>query len=151
MSPLKTVYPSVGFHFIVKVENETYSFKEVSGISSEITTEEIAEGGENRFKHRVPTNVKYNNLELKRGLVPENSILMDWITETIELGFSNKIKTKSIEVSLLNEDGDIVMTWNFIKAWPVAWNSASLNAMNNEVLIESISLSYNYFTTKVIR
>ncbi|WP_443632946.1 phage tail protein [Candidatus Marifrigoribacter sp. Uisw_064] len=42
------------------------------------------------------------------------------------------------------------MTWNFIKAWPVAWSVASLESMNNEILIESISMSYNYFTTKII-
>ena len=42
------------------------------------------------------------------------------------------------------------MAWDFVRAWPVAWNSASLNSMNNEILIESISLSYNYFTTKII-
>ena len=143
-------YPSVGFYFQVKVENETYSFKEVSGLSAGIDTMEIEEGGENRFKYKVPTNVKSNNLELKRGLIPENSILMKWITETIEMGFSNKIEPKTVEVSLLNEKGDIVMLWNFIGAWPVGYNSAPLNALNNEILIESISLSYNYFTTKII-
>jgi len=150
MSELNLDYPPVGFYFQVKLENETYSFKEVSGISSEITTEEIAEGGENRFKHKVPTNVKYNNLELKRGLIPENSILMTWINDTILQGFSNKIKPKTIEVSLLNQEGNIVMTWNFVRAWPVAWNSASLNAMNNEILIESLSMSYNYFTRQIV-
>lgn len=147
---LQKVYPSVGFYFLVKIENETYSFKEVSGISSEVVTDELGEGGENRFKFKVPTHVKYNNLELIRGIVPENSILMKWINETLEEGFSSKLKPKTVEVSLLNQEGDIVMSWNFIRAWPVAWNSATLNTMNNEILIESISLSYNYFTTKII-
>ena len=149
MCALKTVYPAVGFYFQVKVENETYNFKEVSGISLEVVTDEIEEGGKNRFKYKVPTNVKYSNLELKRGSIPENSILMKWITESIEMGFSKELETKTIEVSLLNEKGDIVMLWNFISAWPVAYSSASLNAMNNEILIESIRLSYNHFTRKV--
>lgn len=68
MSTPGKVYPTVGFYFQVTIENETYSFKEVSGISSEVSTEEITEGGENRFKYKVPTHVKYSNLELKEEL-----------------------------------------------------------------------------------
>lgn len=150
MSALKTVFPTADFYFQVKVENEIYAFKEVSGISSEFTTEEIAEDGENRFKHKVPTNVKYSNLELKRGLVPENSKFIKWINDTIQPGFFNKIKPKNVEVSLLNEEGAITMSWSFVRAWPVAWNFASLNSMNNEILVESISLSYNTFTSKIV-
>ena len=150
MSAFKTDYPSVGFYFQVKVDDETYSFKEVSGITSEVTTEEITEGGENRFRFRVPTHVKYNNLELKRGLVPKNSNLIIWLNETIQQGFSNKTKTKTVDISLLNEERAIVMAWKFMKAWPVACNFAFLDSMHNEILIESISLSYNYFTTQTI-
>ena len=144
-------YPSVGFYFQVKIDNETYSFKEVSGISSEVNTEEIAEGGENRFRYKVPTHVKYNNLELKRGLIPKESGLFTWITNTIENGFTSSIKTKATEVTLLNEEGNAIMLWNFVNAWPVGWNVGSLDAMSNDILIESMSLSYNYFTTKVIQ
>ncbi len=147
----KTVYPSPGFYFEVKLGNETYSFKEVSGIASEITTEEIAEGGENRFKYKVPSGIKYNNLELKRGLVPKGSNLFTWINNTLQQGFSKPIKPKELEVSLLNEDGKKTLTWNFSGTWPVGWNSSSLNSMSNEVLIESISLSYNFFTSNIIK
>ncbi|MEM5567085.1 phage tail protein [Psychroserpens sp. AS72] len=150
MCASKTVYPSGGFYFQVKVENETYSFKEVSGISLEITTEEIAESGENRFKYKVPTSQRYSDLVLKRGLVPENSELDRWIYNTLNLGFDKPIETKTLEVSLININGNKIMTWSFVNAWPLSWNIASLNAMNNEVLIESINLSYNYFTTKII-
>jgi phage tail-like protein len=144
------VYPSVGFYFQVMLDNQAYSFKEVSGISAEITTEEITEGGENRFKYKVPTGVKYNNLELKRGLVPKSSNLFVWINNALTLGLDKTIKTKALEISLLNEKGNKVMSWSFVNVWPVGWNNSSLNSMNNEILIESISLSYNYFTTKII-
>ena len=143
------VYPSVGFYFQVKLDNEAYSFKEVSGISSEINTEEIAEGGENRFKYKVPTGIKYNNLELKRGLVPVDSPLYTWVRNTLEQGFAKAIETKSFTVLLLNEEGESVVLWNFEGVWPVGWNVASLNSMTNDVLIESITFSYNYFTTKI--
>ncbi|WP_412984021.1 phage tail protein [Pontimicrobium sp. IMCC45349] len=151
MSTSDKVYPPVGFYFQVTIENETYSFKEVSGISSEVSTEEITEGGENRFKYKVPTHVKYSNLELKRGIIRNNSKLKSWVTKTLEVGLSSTITPKTIVVSLLNEEGSIVMSWTFVNAWPVSWNVSSLNSMTNETLIESLSFSYNYFTTKIIQ
>ena len=147
---MDSIYPSVGFYFQVSLDNESYSFKEVSGISLEINTEEITEGGENRFKYRVPTGAKYNNLELKRGLLAKNSNLMTWINNTLNSEFDKPITPKALEISLLNEEGNKVMSWSFVGAWPISQNSSSLNAIENEVLIESIIFSYNYFTTKVI-
>ncbi|WP_452223623.1 phage tail protein [Lacinutrix chionoecetis] len=147
----QSVYPVAGFYFQVKVGTEAYSFKEVSGISSEINTEEIAEGGENRFKYKVPTVTKYTNLELKRGVVAKNSNLLTWVNNSLSQGFSKPIKPKKLEVSLLNREGDIIMLWDFVGAWPVGWSTANLDAMNNEVLIETLSFSYNYFTSKIIK
>jgi phage tail-like protein len=144
-------YPSVGFYFQVILDKQTYSFKEVSGISAEITTEEITEGGENRFKYKVPSGVKYNNLELKRGFIPKSSNLFVWINNSLSLGLDSPIKPKTLEISLLNEEGNKVMSWSFANVWPVGWNSSSLDSMSNEILIESISLSYNYFTSKIIK
>jgi len=47
-------YPPVGFHFKVEVlglppNDFDVRFTEVSGLSVELATEEVAEGGENRF------------------------------------------------------------------------------------------------------
>lgn len=144
----KAVYPDGGFYFQVKLGTETYSFKEVSGISFEIITDEITEGGENRFKYKLPIGTKYNNLELKRGIVAKNSNLMTWINNTFIQGFSKPIKPKKLEVSLLNKEGNVILKWDFIGACPIEWNSAALNSMDNEILIETITFSYNYFTRK---
>jgi phage tail-like protein len=52
-----TGYPLPAFYFKVSLDgimgNGT-SFQEVRGIGSELHTEEAAEGGENRFVHRLP-------------------------------------------------------------------------------------------------
>ena len=55
-------YPPVGFHFLVRFEGlltkypgiPDIGFQSVSGINSEIGIEEYHEGGENRFKHKLP-------------------------------------------------------------------------------------------------
>ena len=142
------IYPSADFYFQVLLDNETYIFKEVSGISLEASTEEITEGGENRFKYKLPSISRVSNLELKRGLVSKNSKLLEWINNSLLGRLDQAITTKTLEVSLLSNEGEKVIAWSFVGAWPISWNSAQLNSMNNEVLIESMSLSYKYMESK---
>lgn len=126
------------------------SFKEVSGITMEMGTEEITEGGNNSFKHKVPTSVKFSNLVLKRGLVPKNSQLVDWCVNTLDAGLSAQLETKDITVSLLDSNGASLNSWTFYNAWPVKWSATNLNSMSNEVLIESLEFVYSHFE-KVIK
>ncbi len=141
-------YPLVGFHFrlsfpLVLGLLDT-SFKEVSGMNMEMGMEEIAEGGENRFKHRVPTGAKYQNLVLKRGITSLVSPLSVWCEATLVGGLSETIVTQTVLLSLLNEEGLPIKNWSFINAWPVKWEFSPLNSMNNEILIETLELTYDY-------
>ena len=122
------------------------SFEEVSGISMEMGTEEVSEGGNNRFKHRVPTSVKFTNLVLKRGLAAKNSEVISWCKSTLEEGLVETIETKNIIVHLLNENGDPLKSWSFMNAWPLQWATSDFNTTNNEILIESLEFSFSYFT-----
>src|SRR5258705_10792131 len=78
-----TEYPPVGFHFRVEFvfkdnkdgdPSAEVGFQEVSGLGKEVTTEELVEGGENRYIHRFPKGTKYNNLFLRRGMKADSSI-----------------------------------------------------------------------------
>src|SRR3954471_1559780 len=59
------------------------SFQEISGIEAEFQTEEVVEGGENRFAHRLPKQGKYPNLVLKRGAVNGDSFLLEWVGQSV--------------------------------------------------------------------
>lgn len=145
---MASYYPPVGFHFLVKFEDfsgevDTF-FQEVSGISVTVNTEEYAEGGENRFVHKLPTRTSYDNLLLKRGLI-KNSKILKWCQETIE---NFQFEPKNLLVSLLNENHDEICSWNIVHAYPVKWSFTGLNAENSELLIETLELNYHYFTLK---
>lgn len=146
---MNNVYPPVAFHFKVSFEGSSgktdAAFKEVSGINMEMGTEEITEGGNNLFKHRVPTSVKFQNLVLKRGMVAIGSPLVEWCDNTLISGLSQTIETKTVVVHLLNAKSNPLASWNFVNAWPVKWSVSDLNSMNNEVLIETLELSYSFF------
>ncbi|CAL2090257.1 phage tail protein [Tenacibaculum sp. 190524A02b] len=140
-------YPPVGFQFTVKFsdianKDNDHRFQSVSGLSVDLETEEIAEGGENRFKHKIPVRTKYPNLVLKRGLLIDSGIIQ-WCKKALE---NFEIKPVDLTISLLNEKQEALQTWKIAHAYPVKWNVADFNAEENKVVIETIELSYNYFT-----
>lgn len=139
-------YPPTGFHFKVEIaglsaDNEM-RFSEVSGLTMEMTTEEVPEGGENRYVQKYPLRGKYPDLVLKRGLLVGSEVHA-WIKECVE---SYTITPKDIFVKLLNAEHQPLMTWNLTNAFPTKWGVSDFNASNNTVVIESIQFFYQYFT-----
>lgn len=144
-----------GFLFSVEILGKPYSnktsiaagFQEVSGIQATMGFEKIAEGGENRFTHRVPGRVSYDsNLELKRGLIVAKSPFADWCQENLHKGInSGRIRAENIIVHLLDTEQNPVISWAFARAYPVKWEVTGLNAKQSEIAVESISLAYLYF------
>ena len=148
-------YPPVGFHFRVEFgflsgETKDVRFQEVTGLAAEVSTEEVTEGGENRFTHRLPTRAKYANLVLKRGLLTDSK-LVSWITNAIENIEANPAKPEesptTVNVTLLNEEHQpLADTYSFVNAWPVKWSVSDFKAMDNSIVIETLEMSYQYFT-----
>ncbi len=139
-------YPPVGYHFSVEfptVSKGEFQFQSVSGLTATLDTEDVAEGGENRFKHKLPVRTGYSNLVLKRGLAVKSD-LIKWCREAIE---DLNIKPVNVIVKLLNEKHEPLMTWNVVHAYPVKWEVSGFDAEESKLVIESIELVYNYFKT----
>jgi phage tail-like protein len=139
-------YPPVGFHFKVEVlglppNDYDVRFTEVGGLSVEMGTEEIAEGGENRFIQKFPTRTRYPELVLKRGLLL-NSEILKWIRQCVE---DLDIQPKDLDVKLLNEEHMPLLTWHVFGAFPTKWAVSDLNASGNAVVIETLQMFYKYF------
>jgi phage tail-like protein len=138
-------YPPVGFSFWVSFDISTdpidIAFQDVSGIGMELQTEDVVEGGENRFTQKLPTRANYTPLVLKRGLAVQ-SPLMNWCRDAIE-NFS--IKPSSIIVALLNEKKEPLIAYRFLNAYPVKWSISNFNAESSSLVIESLELYYQYF------
>lgn len=137
----------VGFHFKVdfNIDHEFYPefrFQEVSGLSVSLSTQEVSEGGENRFKLQFPQKPKYSNLVLKRGLLIGSEIV-DWCKDAIE---DYDFKRANVSIHLLNGKHDAVISWQVIDAYPVKWEVSAFNAEKSELAIETIELVYKYFS-----
>lgn len=142
------LYPPSAFYFKVvigaQITGPDTSFQEVSGITSEITTEDVVEGGENRFVHKLPKTVSHGNLELKRGIGSMLSPLVIWCRSVMEMDFVLPIIPQTISVFLMDENAIPIRGWSFANAFPLKWEVESFNSTKNEVAIEKIVLSYNY-------
>ena len=138
-------YPPSAFYFTVGFSpagDEDTSFQDVSGIGSEMDTEDVVEGGENRYVHRLPKGVKHSTLVLKRGIATMDSPLVTWCRDVLEADLASSIKPKEMTISLLNEFKDPIRSWSFANVYPVNWEVENFNSTKNEVAIESIELSY---------
>jgi len=137
------------FYFSVKISGKSSAvdaaFQEASGLSKEMGTEDVVSGGENRFKYRLPNGTTYPNLVLKRGIVLAASPLIEWCQKTLDAGLATPVSVRNISLSLLNQDGQACMSWNFVRAYPLKWSMSDLKSQENGVLIETIEFAYQYF------
>ncbi len=142
-------YPPVGFHFLVEftgidTTDNDHRFQSVGGLSVEIETEEFVEGGENRFKHTFPLRTKFPNLVLKRGMLLDSKVI-NWCKDAIE---NFIFKPTDLTVKLLNEEHQPLHTWKVVHAYPIKWTVDDFNAQESKLVVETIELAYNYYTTE---
>lgn len=137
-------YP-VSFYFSLSFNGEDAAFQEVSGISKEMSVEEVVSGGENRFKYRLPNISTSQNLVLKRALVPKGSQLVNWCASSLDAGLANPVRVHDVSVSLLDADGLVCAKWTFYKAYPVKYSVSDFKSQESGIVIESIELAYTYF------
>lgn len=143
-------YPPVSFHYLVSFNGiggkaiDTH-FQSVSGLAAEVETETYKEGGENRFEHVLPVRSSYTNLTLKRGLV-KDSDLITWFTDTFN---SMQVQPVTLDIMLLNEDNEPLVSWNVVHAWPKKWSISDLDAEKSAIAIETLELHYRTFSINI--
>ncbi|HZY36299.1 MAG TPA: phage tail protein [Mucilaginibacter sp.] len=141
-------YPFTGFHFLVvfeifpQVPND-FRFQEVTGLTSTVNLDTYPEGGENRFVHRLPGRTTYSDLVLKRGMTLISGVTA-WCLDCIE---NFNYQPTNMLISLLNEDHLPVNSWYVTNAIPIKYEVTGLNAEQNQIVIESMTLRYEYYKT----
>ncbi|MDO8937575.1 MAG: phage tail protein [Methylicorpusculum sp.] len=141
-------YPPLGFYYKVEFGISQMSndvrFQTVSGLAVEYDYESFKEGGENRFEHKLPVRTKYADLVLKRGMLTDSSVIK-WFLDA----FRDRIfEPASVNVILMNEKGEPLRTWKVAHAIPKKWQISDFNANESAVVIETMELTYRYFTVQ---
>ena len=141
-------YPPWSFYykveFAISRSKNDVRFQSVSGLSVEYDVEEYKEGGENRFTHKLPVRTKYADLLLKRGMVTDSGVT-EWLLRAFR---ERDFVPTDVNVILMNEQGQPLRTWKVAHAIPRKWLVSDLNANENAIVIETMELSYRYFTVQ---
>ena len=117
-------------------------FQTVSGLSVEYDYESFKEGGENRFEHKLPVRTKYSDMVLKRGMLTGSKVI-DWFMAAFR---DRQFSPADVNVILMNEKGDPLRAWNVAHAIPKKWSVSDFNASESSVVIETMELTYRYFS-----
>ncbi|MBO9618701.1 MAG: phage tail protein [Niabella sp.] len=139
-------YPLTVFHYKVSWNNQDIGFSDVSGLTQEIQAIEYRDGlmaGSTPSLKR-PGLRKVTNISLKRGIVEKNNDLFNWFNNN---GAPN-VERRDITITLLNDEGEPVMIWSVLQAFPVKCEGPGLKASGNDIAIESIELAHEGISTK---
>lgn len=135
--------PFLGAHFVLAVDGLlSVSFSKCSGLAGEVGVEEYAEGGENRFAHRLPVRASFPNLVLTQGAGPSTE-LWNWF---FEYHVTGRITPRDGQVVLMSTvDGVLVpaRVWGFRKGWPVKLTGPELDAQTGAVAVESVEIAHH--------
>ncbi len=123
------------------------AFTEVSGLSVQLDVEELAEGGQNGYTHKLLGRMKWPNLVFKRGLTNTDA-LFEWVMECSGEGLSkagNKVKPRDGRISVLHAAGTSMRTWTILEAKPVKWTGPRLAASSRDLAIEELEVCHSGF------
>ena len=139
-------WPLPSFYFKVSVTDVgDISCSEVSGLETEYDMIEYRAGDSPVFtKQKMPGMRKASDVTLKKGIFKDDKATWDWIN-SIKL---NTIKRATVTISLLDESGKPVKTWELTNAWPKKITVEGFKADGNTAAIETLILAHEGVTVK---
>lgn len=139
---------TIANRFVVEAKGITVGvFTEVDGLSVEIATEDLIEGGQNEYVHKLPLHTKWPNLVFKAGVVDSNT-LYEWFESCSGDGLEGanyKLDRRSGSVRLLDSTDKVVRRWTFVDAYPVKWTGPKLAATSSDVAAETLEVCHRGF------
>jgi len=122
---------------------DAIGFSEVDLPSGEIEVIEYREGNEIARARKLPGLATYANVTLKRG-VTGNLELFEWWRSVRD----GQLLRRKVTITLLDEQRQPVQRWVLRDAWPAKLDYSPLNALGNEVVIETLELAHEGFETE---
>jgi phage tail-like protein len=126
-------YPLMAYNFRVTVGGTALSFSEVTGLNREHLHVTYRHGlsfreGEDIVKYSID---HYVSITMKRGTMSGSNELYEWLEHRGD---------RAIEISLCDELGVPVVTWQVAKAVAIKLEAPGFNAGATEVAIESLEV-----------
>lgn len=137
-------WPLPSFYFKVSVDGiGDISCSEVSGLETEFDVIEYRAGDSPVFtKLKMPGLRKVSDVTLKKGMFKDDKAMWDWLNQ-VKL---NTIERKTVTISLLDESGSPVKTWQLTNAWPKKITIEGFKSDGNTAAIETLVLTHEGVT-----
>ncbi|PTL78091.1 phage tail protein [Vitiosangium sp. GDMCC 1.1324] len=148
-SEIKAAYPLPAYNYRVEIAGVAVGFSEVTGLSikRETTTYKespTAGGAPGPVVMHMPAQLSHVTISLKKGIVRTQSIatLYRWLSTTQ----INQVEKKDVYVRLCDENGEAVVSWKVLNAFPTKLDAPSFTANSNDAAIETMELMADSIT-----
>lgn len=121
------------------------------GLKVDFKTETIKVGGNYNGEVKLPAQVSYGPVVLERAMEKKSSdALQSWLGKLVsswmnydEAGVSAPAGT--VDIALQDVHQNVVASWSLREAYPVSWTGPSLDAKQNTVALETLTLEHAGF------
>jgi phage tail-like protein len=124
------------------------AFSSVGELSVEAAVVTHWEGGA-VVPYKAPGRLSFSDVQLERGATRDRD-LYDWFLEVANAasgrGLVNNRYKRSVDVVQLDRDGTTLRRWTLFNAWPSKFVAGEWDNDSDEVVIEAVTLVYDYFT-----
>ncbi len=139
---IKEAYPLPSYNYRVDIGEVAVGFSEVSGLSIKRETTIYKESPTAPMAGpvvmRMPAQLTPPTVTLKKGIVKGASYanLYKWINDTA----INQVEKKDVYVLLCDENGNAVLRWVIVNAFPTKLDAPTFSAASNDAAIETLEL-----------
>ena len=140
--------------FVVVVDDlGSSSFKSCSELSGEVANVIHWEGGR-RIPHKAPGRLTFSDVTLERGATRDLDLYL-WFKEVADvaagMGEVDDHYKRTLDIVQQDRDGSTRRRWTLFRAWPVKFVAGEWDNDSDEVVIESVTLTYDWFDTPTPR
>lgn len=123
-------------------EVEVPGWRTVTIPSSSTEQGEYREGNEPDHEKKLWGQTTYDDLEMERGVQPGDTAVFDWRQSVIEGRVDNG--RKEVAVTLMDEEGQPQIRWEFTNAWIKDYDPPDLDASaDGDVATESVTVAFD--------
>lgn len=126
----------LNYRFKVLIDNQVASFSKISGLTMDVETEMIAEGGHNAFGYIVEVPAKASKtLRLEGGIYKNSNSLLERLRPGMRL-------KQGLVIMVLGAYGNVQIKYSAERAYVTKWEVSELNAESGQVLIHTFEIAY---------
>jgi phage tail-like protein len=136
-------YPLPNFHFEVNWGGTRIGFSRITGLEVATSVLEYREGSYLIYNTtKQPGRTVYGNIIFERGIFLNDFEFFTWWQKTYSFQEKSQLFRRDVVISLFDDAHNPVMVWKLLNAWPCKVKWGELNALDNQVMMESLELTH---------